>query len=131
MYKDLLISGSEDEDAVRRTGRVVVVVVVVGLQGRVSHLSDQVVLSCFYELEFHGNSFLVASSSHLRDILADTPDTRNILARLVADILARMSRGRYEDATRKLLPVEFKLGCVCAFEVYLLSLIFGSCSSRF
>ena len=44
MYKDLLISGSEDEDAVRRTGRVVVVVVVVGLQGRVSHLSDQVVL---------------------------------------------------------------------------------------
>ena len=42
------------------------------------------------------NSTAAVSSYHPRDILADTHDTR--------DILARMSRGFYEDATRKLLP---------------------------
>jgi len=57
------------------------------------------------KLEFHGSSFLVASSYHFRDILADT-----------RDIIARMSRECYEETA----SVEVKIygaarcGAVCA-----------------
>ena len=44
-----------------------------------------------YELKFHGSCFLVASSQHACDILADTPDTRDILARMSGDFPIQLS----------------------------------------
>jgi len=48
------------------------------------------------KLKFHGSTFPVASSRHPRDILAR-------MSR-VSGVSARMSRGCYKDATRKLIP---------------------------
>jgi len=54
-------------------------------------------------------SILVTSSPTRRGDFAVQLSTRARHTRLVADILARMSRGWYEDATRKTALVEFRL----------------------
>jgi len=47
------------------------------------------------KLEFHATRFLVASSQHPRDILADAPDTSDVLARM------SVSPGCYDDNPSK------------------------------
>jgi len=59
-----------------------------------SSLATRLIFAPTAKLQFHGSSLLV---QHLRDILADTPDRR--------DIRARMSRRCYEET----VPAEFQL----------------------